>query len=166
METKFYRCPICGNVIVKVADSGVMPVCCGHEMQELVANTSEGMGEKHLPVVTRQNDYSYHVQIGAQLHPMEEAHYILFICLETQHGFQLHYLKPGDKPQTDFCCCKSQALSAYAYCNKHGLWKTEITSRQNTTKPAEAPSGSCSRQPSGFSSCCGMVGDDKYYPCD
>ena len=38
MATKFYKCAHCGNVIVKVVDSGVPVVCCGKKMEELVPN--------------------------------------------------------------------------------------------------------------------------------
>ena len=54
MEVKFYRCPHCGNIIVKVKDSGVPVVCCGAPMQELVPNTGDGAGEKHVPVYKRE----------------------------------------------------------------------------------------------------------------
>ena len=35
MATKFYKCPHCGNVIVKMVDGGPVPVCCGEPMNEL-----------------------------------------------------------------------------------------------------------------------------------
>ena len=56
MATKFYRCRHCGNVIMKVVDSKVPVVCCGEQMQELIPNTVDASGEKHVPVVTRQDD--------------------------------------------------------------------------------------------------------------
>ena len=51
MATKFYKCNHCGNVIVKLVDSKVPVVCCGEPMVELVPNTVDASGEKHLPVV-------------------------------------------------------------------------------------------------------------------
>ena len=33
MELKFYRCPICGNIVVKLENSGVPVVCCGKPME-------------------------------------------------------------------------------------------------------------------------------------
>ena len=50
MATKFYKCRRCGNVIEKVVDSKVPVVCCGEKMEELVPNTVDASGEKHLPV--------------------------------------------------------------------------------------------------------------------
>lgn len=112
METKFYFCPICGNLILKVNDSGVTPHCCGQAMTELIPNTSDGAGEKHVPVIKMVDDKTLRVEIGAQPHPMTAAHHIEFICVETPAGIQLRRLDQ-DKP----------AVAAYAYCNLHGLWK-------------------------------------------
>ena len=49
MEQEFYYCKHCGNIIVKVSDSGVPVVCCGEKMEFLTPNTSDGAKEKHLP---------------------------------------------------------------------------------------------------------------------
>ena len=53
MKTRFYKCAMCGNVVVKLVDSKVPIVCCGEKMQELVPNTVDASNEKHVPVVTR-----------------------------------------------------------------------------------------------------------------
>ena len=58
MATKFFKCRHCGNVIEKIVDSGVPVVCCGENMEELIPNTVEASGEKHIPVVTRIDDCS------------------------------------------------------------------------------------------------------------
>ena len=42
MATKFYKCRHCGNVIVKLVNSGVPVVCCGEKMEELVAGVTDG----------------------------------------------------------------------------------------------------------------------------
>ena len=47
----FYKCEHCGNIIAHIQDSGVRCHCCGEEMKPLVPNTSDGAGEKHVPVV-------------------------------------------------------------------------------------------------------------------
>ena len=52
MNTKFYICRTCGNIIEKINDSGVPVVCCGKKMEELIPNTVEASNEKHLPAVT------------------------------------------------------------------------------------------------------------------
>ena len=48
---KFYRCEHCGNIIIKLHDSGVPVVCCGQPMTEMVPGTVDASLEKHVPVV-------------------------------------------------------------------------------------------------------------------
>ena len=48
---KFYRCNHCKQIITKLNDSGVPVICCGEPMKELVPNTTDAAGEKHVPVV-------------------------------------------------------------------------------------------------------------------
>ena len=38
-----------------INDSGVPVVCCGEPTEELVPNTTEASGEKHLPVVKTED---------------------------------------------------------------------------------------------------------------
>lgn len=126
MATKFYLCTICGNVIFKCIDSGVDVNCCGKQMQELTPFTVESGMEKHLPVVERKLDGSVRVKVGSQPHPMTPNHHISFIYLETEHGGQIKYLMPDEAPEAVFRGCKDKPVAVYAYCNIHGLWKTEI----------------------------------------
>ena len=49
MDAKFYRCSHCGNLVMMVRDSGVNPVCCGEEMELLVAGSQDASLEKHVP---------------------------------------------------------------------------------------------------------------------
>lgn len=124
MNTKFYICKHCGNVITKQVDSGVPVVCCGEPMQELKVNTVDASVEKHVPEVTKIDDCTLKVQVGSTPHPMLPEHHISFIYLETENGGQLRYLK--DKPEAEFCICKDKPTAVYEYCNLHGLWKTEL----------------------------------------
>lgn|SRR5574344_667270 len=124
METKFYICKHCGNVIHKCVDSGVKVVCCGEPMTELTANTIEASQEKHLPVVINEDDCTMKVQVGSVAHPMTPEHHIAFIYLETTTGGQ--FVKPTDKPEAQFCISKSRPTAVYEFCNLHGLWKTEL----------------------------------------
>ena len=50
MKAKFYICEHCGNLITTIHNAGVPLVCCGEKMKELLPNTVEASGEKHLPV--------------------------------------------------------------------------------------------------------------------
>lgn len=125
MELNFYLCKHCGNVIEKVVDHKVPVVCCGEKMQLLDPSVREGAGEKHLPVISIQ-DNLVTVSVGAVAHPMEEKHHIAFIALHTAQGVQRRNLAAGDAPEAVFALAPDdKVLAAYAYCNLHGLWKTE-----------------------------------------
>lgn len=126
MEVKFYKCKHCGNVAVKVVDGGAPLVCCGEEMEALVAGAVDGAVEKHVPVVTVDGQ-SVHVNIGSVDHPMEEGHYIQFICLVTDASYFIRPLHPGDAPAADFALPEDRSVKAvYELCNIHGLWKVEL----------------------------------------
>lgn len=126
MEVRFYRCKHCGNVAMKVVDSGVSLVCCGEDMEELVAGVQDAALEKHVPAVTVDGS-SVHVNVGSVDHPMEDEHYIQFICLVCDKGYQVRALKPGDAPSADFVLPEgATAKAVYELCNIHGLWKTEL----------------------------------------
>lgn len=126
MALKFYKCLHCGNVAVKMFDSGVPMVCCGDKMELLEPNTVDAALEKHVPVISVDGS-SVKVAVGSVAHPMTPEHYIVFIVLETEKGFQEAALSPGDAPESLFSVAEGDApVAAYAYCNLHGLWKAEV----------------------------------------
>ena len=108
-----------GSIVIKPVDIA----CTGGHMEELIPNTSDGAGEKHVPVVEVSGN-SVKVSVGAVEHPMLEAHFINFIILETSSGYSVRNLKPGDKPVATFALEDGEkVVAAYEYCNLHGLWK-------------------------------------------
>lgn len=125
MEEKFYFCNTCGNLLLTAIASGVIPYCCGEKMTLLKPNTHEGATEKHLPQITHVSPGIIKVCIGSEPHPMTEIHNIRFISLETTNGFLIRYLEPGSPAEAEFHF-EGRPLSAYAYCNIHGLWQTMI----------------------------------------
>lgn len=125
-NAKFYLCEHCKNLVGMIHDSKVPLVCCGQKMTALIPNTSEGAGEKHLPVVSVDGKIVT-VNVGEVAHPMSEEHSIVWIYLESEKGGQRKVLNPGDTPCAQFVLTDDdKPLAAYAYCNLHGLWKTEI----------------------------------------
>ena len=124
MTTKFYKCAHCGNVVMKVVDNKVPVFCCGQKMEELVPNTVDASGEKHLPVVTDLGNGLLKVEVGSVAHPMTEEHHIAFIYVEMENGGIRVDLK--DKPEAVVCVCSGKPIAVYEYCNLHGLWKTEL----------------------------------------
>lgn len=124
MATRFYKCNHCGNVIEKVVDKGVPVVCCGERMQELIPNTVDASGEKHVPVVTQIDENTIKVEVGSVAHPMLKEHHIAFIYVETERGGIRVNLT--DKPEAVVYLGDERPIAVYEYCNLHGLWKTEL----------------------------------------
>lgn len=123
---KFYKCFHCGSVVAKLNDLGPAPVCCGEPMKELKAGVVEASLEKHIPV-GKIVDGKVEVVVGSILHPMEEKHFIEWVYLETEKGGSFVFLKPGEEPKAVFALLPGEKpLAVYAYCNLHGLWKSEF----------------------------------------
>jgi superoxide reductase len=122
---KFFICKHCGNMTGLINNKGAPIMCCGEKMTELVPNTVEASTEKHLPVVTSSGG-GISVAVGSVPHPMEGGHNIAFVYVETEQGGQRKCLKSGEEPKLEFCFAGDKPLAVYAYCNLHGLWKTEL----------------------------------------
>ena len=119
-KKEIYKCNICGN-IVEVLHGGVGElVCCGQPMEKISEkNKDEGL-EKHVPVIEKTEN-GIIVKVGSIPHPMDENHYIEWIEVIVDGKYCRKFLKPGDKPEAEFCV-KGEAISAREYCNIHGLW--------------------------------------------
>ena len=100
-------------------------MCCGQKMNLLEPGTVEASHEKHIPVVKVENNI-VKVEIGSVAHPMTEEHSITWVYLQTDKGGQRKCLNPGDAPEVTFALADEKAVAVYAYCNLHGLWKTEL----------------------------------------
>lgn len=124
-ETRFYICEHCGNIVGMIHDAGVPLVCCGTKMTKLEAGTVEASREKHIPVVTVENN-AVKVIVGSVLHPMTEEHSITWVYLQTDRGGQRKCLCAGSEPSVTFALCDEKPIAVYAYCNLHGLWKADI----------------------------------------
>lgn len=125
MATKFFYCKHCGKVVTMMVSPGTPTICCGEPMTELIANTSDGAIEKHVPVVTI-TDNIVEVVVGSVVHPMIPEHFIQWIYLDTQNGGQFKKLNSGDEPKASFIVKNDKPFAVYEYCNLHGLWKAEI----------------------------------------
>ena len=123
---KFLVCEHCGNFVGVIKDSGVPMICCGQPMTVLNANTVDASVEKHTPVVSVESNKVI-ATVGSVEHPMVDVHYIEWIYVETNKGGQRKALNPGEAPKAEFVMADGEVAQAvYAYCNLHGLWKTEI----------------------------------------
>ncbi len=121
---RIFKCMTCGNIVYLLHEGAGKLNCCGKDMIELKANTVDAAVEKHVPVV-EVNDRLVTVTCGEVIHPMEENHYIEFMVLETNKDIKISYLAPGDEPVCKFTLGDEEEIfAAYAYCNLHGLWKS------------------------------------------
>ena len=124
-ENRFYICEHCGNLIGMINNSGVPVMCCGQKMTKLIPGTVEASKEKHLPVVTVEGN-TVTVTVGSQAHPMISEHSILWVYLQTDKGGHRMKLSPDGEPVAKFSLCDEKPIAAYAFCNLHGLWRTDI----------------------------------------
>ena len=123
--SKFYVCSRCGNLVGMINESGVPLMCCGQKMDELVPNTVEASGEKHIPAV-KLGDGVVEVNVGSVDHPMAPEHFIEWVYVETENGGYRKELRPDSAPHVEFELGEDKPVAVYAYCNLHGLWKTEL----------------------------------------
>jgi superoxide reductase len=121
-KNEVYKCPLCGNIVQVLHTGAGELVCCGQPMGLMAENTVDAAQEKHIPVVEK-TDNGYKVTVGSVVHPMEEKHWIEWIELVTDTAVYRADMNPGDAPEAVFCT-EADVVTARAYCNLHGLWKS------------------------------------------
>lgn len=117
------KCKNCGAMVKVLTDCncencGIM--CCGEAMEELKPNTVDCAVEKHIPTYEKVEDEIF-VKVN---HVMEKEHYIEWISLVKDNIELTTKLYPEQNAEVRFKYIKGATI--YAYCNKHGLWKTEV----------------------------------------
>ncbi len=117
-----YKCEVCGNIVMVMHAGKGQLVCCNKPMKLMKENTVDAAKEKHVPVIDK-TDKGYKVKVGSVSHPMEEKHYIEWIELVVDGRSFIQFLRPGDSPEAEFEI-SAESVSARAYCNLHGLWKS------------------------------------------
>ena len=125
-QFELYKCEKC-LAVVKVLQGGGALACCGNPMTLLKEGAADASKEKHAPVAEK-SEKGVRVKVGELAHPMEEKHWVQWVELLGDGFSCTHFLKPGDAPEVEFtCACASASkVAARAYCNLHGLWKTEL----------------------------------------
>jgi len=122
-RNEIYKCEICGNIVEVTHEGGGQLVCCGQPMELMEENTVDASREKHIPIIERNGDKII-VRVGSVPHPMEEKHFIEWIELIVDGVLYKKFLKPGEKPEAEFCIeINAKEIIAREYCNLHGLWK-------------------------------------------
>ena len=123
-----FKCDKCGNVYEMIEQkSGCTPVCCGSPTRELKAGEVDAAMEKHVPVLSQEND-TLIVKVGSVPHPMQDVHYIINIWAEFEDGSMDRIsLVPGQAPEASIALRNRKGhVVVYEYCNLHGLWKAEM----------------------------------------
>ena len=118
--SEVYKCEICGNIVEVLTVGGGDLVCCGENMKKLKEKSEDVGKEKHVPVVEK-TESGIKVNVGTVEHPMEEKHFIEWIEVISNGKSYKEFLKPGTKPEAEFCVSKFESVRVY--CSIHGLWK-------------------------------------------
>ena len=121
---EIYKCSVCGNVVEVTFGSAGQLVCCGKPMELMAEKTQDEGNEKHVPVAENVEGNQFRIKVGAEPHPMEEAHYIQWIEVLKDDGLIRKHLKPGDAPEKEFAIQRSP-VKLRCFCNIHGLWAAE-----------------------------------------
>lgn len=115
LRSKFYVCPICGNIMSAVGNTVIS--CCGINLPPLEAEETD---DNHEIVIERVEDEHF-VTVS---HDMTKAHFISFIAFLTCDRVQLVKFYPEGNAETRLNLRGGGYL--YIYCNKHGLMKKKI----------------------------------------
>jgi DNA-binding XRE family transcriptional regulator/desulfoferrodoxin (superoxide reductase-like protein) len=115
LRSRFYVCPLCGNIIRTVGETVVS--CCGITLPALEAETAD---EEHgITVETVEDEHFVTVH-----HPMTKQHYISFVAYVSSDRFQMVKLYPEGNAQTRLQLRGMGYL--YYCCNQHGLFKKKV----------------------------------------
>ena len=115
LRSKFYVCPICGNVIHCGGETVVS--CCGVALPPLAAEDADG--EHEIRIEDVEDEHFITVD-----HPMTKQHYISFLAFVTTDRLQLVKLYPEGNAQTRLRLHGFGYL--YFYCNRHGLYRQKV----------------------------------------
>ena len=114
-RTRFYVCPVCGNVIRTIGEA--MISCCGIT---LPPQEPEAADAEHTIFAEPVED-EYYVRID---HPMTREHHISFLAAVSDSGLQFVKLYPEGPAEARFKRDRVRAL--YVYCNRHGLFRRAL----------------------------------------
>ena len=115
MRSKFYVCPVCGNVIHSIGEAVIH--CHGVQLCPAFAETPD---EEHKVNIEKVED-EYFVRVD---HEMTKKHYISFIAALSSDRIQMVKLYPEGNAEARFKI--SGVKQILYYCNRDGLYKVEM----------------------------------------
>ena len=115
LRSKFYVCPVCGNVIHSMGEAvinchGVMLTPCQEEETD----------ENHMIFVERVED-EYYIRIE---HDMTKQHYISFVAALSADKIQMIKLYPEGNAEARFKI--NGVKKILFYCNRDGLFSLDV----------------------------------------
>jgi len=114
LKTKFYVCPVCGNIIHSTGNAVIS--CCGITLPPLEAeNDDDGI----LNMEKIEDEYFVTAD-----HEMTKSHYISFMAYVTSQKAEIVKLYPEGNAETRFFIRGTGYL--YFYCNHHGLFRKTV----------------------------------------
>lgn len=114
-RSKFYVCPICGNVIHCMGEALIS--CCGITLPNLCAEETD---DNHFMNIEYIEDEIY-ITIEYE---MTKQHYISFIAYVTSDKIEIKKLYPEGNAEARFFIRGNGEI--YCYCNHHGLLKQKL----------------------------------------
>lgn len=115
LKTNFYVCPVCGNVIHSCGEAVIS--CCGLTLPALQAEEPD---DEHVLDISEVED-EYFVRSE---HPMTREHYISFLAAVSDSSVEIVKLYQEWNAEARFR--RSCVRRIYAYCNRHGLFVTDL----------------------------------------
>ena len=119
-----YKCHICGN-IAQICHEGVGElVCCGENMEHLKENIPDE-NNAHFAHVEEIDDIEKIITFN---HPMTKEHYIEFVEIiskDLKHT-KRKFFSYDDILEMGIKCNCLKGFDVRLYCNRDGVWKTEI----------------------------------------
>ena len=115
LRSKFYVCPLCGNIIRAVGDAVIS--CCGITLPPLEAEDPDS--EHDLTIEKVEDEYFITIH-----HHMSKEHFISFVAHLTSDRVQFVKFYPEGNAETRLSLRGGGWL--YFYCNRHGLMKKKV----------------------------------------
>jgi DNA-binding XRE family transcriptional regulator/desulfoferrodoxin (superoxide reductase-like protein) len=115
LRSKFYVCPLCGNIVQSVGDAVIS--CCGIALPPLEAEAADSEHNITIEKVEDEHFITIH-------HDMTKAHFISFVAHLTSDRVQFVKFYPEGNAETRMSLRGGGWL--YFYCNRHGLMKKKV----------------------------------------
>ena len=115
MRSKFYVCPVCGNVIHSMGEAVIN--CHGVLLEPAQAEETD----EHHRVFIESVEDEYYIRID---HDMTKQHYISFIAAFSPDGIQMFKLYPEGNAEARVKVRGVRRI--FFYCNRDGLFSIDV----------------------------------------